>query len=361
MAFVLSKNTQRFKVLQGGDRTSQTQYGNTLRFSSFDNVTTFIHEVTHDFDEKLAWPKMQDFLQKLRSQLPKRGMINQYLQECDEKKRKALQKFLVMDRSQISSTVKAKSQRKLRDLQNLSLLQKSLSTQDQDLEFSPLKQIEELLDQISLRAKNIMDGIKECSLSRQNVDLNEDLTELEEKFSEVIELGFPLQNMWFKFQALQYQSRNSLYCNENHKELLIQIFNIRRAPGRGIFEEVQNLLVKLGRVFNFTTVEYPGIKTIDEILARLQEHLIDNKLYRVIGKLIRCEPEIIEMFLLIIEGHITSMEENRVVEVQEQLFPRDQQPKLFESWKQLQDILRMISSNWKSGLVKVHVFQKNFH
>ena len=69
MSIIISESTKCYSVDQSGVRTGQLPYSNKILFAEFDKVTSFIHEVAHELDEKLAWEEMKKFLRKLLTRL----------------------------------------------------------------------------------------------------------------------------------------------------------------------------------------------------------------------------------------------------------------------------------------------------
>ena len=69
MSIIISKSTKCYSLDQEVVRTSQVPYSNKILLAEFDLVSSIIHEVAHESDEKLAWEKMVRFLKKLLTKL----------------------------------------------------------------------------------------------------------------------------------------------------------------------------------------------------------------------------------------------------------------------------------------------------
>ncbi len=226
-----------------------------------ERITTFAHELTHEFDEKLAWEDMKKFLQG--------ELINANI-----------------SRKEAATLLNGMNKK------NINLV----------------------------RAVNQLEGAKARDallLLKEQAMCSEPLTLLHESLKQQD------SELAAKLRILQYNGTNSLYNKEKSNDFDYKDF-VMYCVDRGKFgekklkknEKYENVLNGIGKICS-TLGDYQGDSHIRELVARTQEDIIsDGKEYGILQELQKKvgdkEPSISDLLGVInvvAEGHITKMKE----------------------------------------------------
>ena len=98
----------------------------------------------------------------------------------------------------------------------------------------------------------------------KRLELKPILRHLEDLFRQAVSKDIPIGKFYYQLQALQYNSRYSLYKDKRYKELIIQTMTSTTS------NEVRKILHQVATLLDFSMAQYPKVKVLDEIVARIR-------------------------------------------------------------------------------------------
>lgn len=256
---------------------------------------------------------MKSFLNHIEIILPKiDALMMKHLIEDAEKlfgrKKVILQNLMreLADKHELSRSLEVR--RKLKELQNIKGAFVRLRTLNQQIRQQYQEDLKGIISQIIQTAKVLLQRMNKCSCANNRVEMTNQLIEMEELLVSCIDLYYPIGEVLYEFCALQYESRYRLYKNPKYRELIVQCLSVNFEFEREIPREI----AELANLFEISTTDYSGIKIVDEIIARIQESIIDDQAYQLMTKLPNSDTKIKRLVLTITQNHIRAMRDNNL-------------------------------------------------